>query len=103
MIFEVVTSIFSYNKKKLILYFLSKNKDVEIFKRIPLFPICSSISGSEVPKIEREIDFLKELMDSINGIDYIEHKAYLKEGITHKGKYKQQVLIEEYLEDMDLS
>ena len=39
----------------------------------------------------------------MSGIHYIEHKAYLKELILNKEKYKQQVLVREYLENRDLS
>lgn len=103
LIFQIITSVFSYNEKEFILYFLNKNKDIETFKGISLFSRTKSWSGSEVPLIEKEINFLSELTDSINGIDYIEHKAYLKELISKEEKYKQQVLIQEYLDDSDLS
>lgn len=62
-----------------------------------------SWSGNEVPLIEKEINFLNELIDSMIGIHYIEHKAYLKELILYKEKYKQKVLVREYLENRDLS
>lgn len=103
LIFQVVMSNFRTNTGEFILYFLNINKNIEIFKEIALFPTSKSWSGSEVPLIEKEIIFLNELIDSINGIDYIEHKAYLKELILNKEKYKQKVLVREYLEDRDLS
>jgi len=96
-------STFRAHTGEFILYFLNINKNIEIFKEIKLFPSMKSWSGSQVPLIEKEIIFLNELIDSMNGIDYIEHKAYLKELILNKEKYKQQVLVLEYLEDRDLS
>jgi hypothetical protein len=103
LIFQVVMSTLRYHTVEFILYFLNINKDIDVFKDIKLFPEVQSWSGSEVPLIEKEIIFLNELIDGINGIDYIEHKAYLKECILNKEKYKQQVLVREYLENRDLS
>lgn len=103
LIFQVVMSTLRDYKREFILYFIDINKDIEIFKEIGLFPRFKSWSGSEVPLIEKEIIFLKELIDSMRGIKYIEHKAYLKELILNKEKYKQQILVREYLEDRDLS
>lgn len=103
LIFYVISSIFKESRIELIEYFLNVNKDVEMFKKLHLFPWEKSWSGSEVPLIENEITFLEQLMKSINSIDYIEHKAYLKDYIAHKERYKQDVLVREYLEDQDLS
>lgn len=103
LIFQVVMSTLRDHTVEFILYFLNINKNIEIFKEIKLFPTKGSWSGSEVPLIEKEIIFLNELIDSMSGIHYIEHKAYLKELILNKEKYKQQVLVREYLENRDLS
>lgn len=103
LIFRIVMSTLKPYRIEIILYFLNVNKNIEIFKLISLFPTVMSWSGSEVPLIEKEISFLNQLIDNISGIDYIEHKAYLKELIFNKEKYKQQVLVREYLEDRDLS
>lgn len=103
LIFYVISSTFKESRIELIAYFLNVNKDVEMFKKLHLFPWERSWSGSEVPLIEDEIAFLEQLMKSINSIDYIEHKVYLKDCIAHKERYKQDVLVREYLEDQDLS
>lgn len=102
LIFKLIASVFNYNKKEFILLFLKLNKNIETFRKIPLF-YRFSWSGSEVPLIEREIEFIKELINSINGIDYLMHKAYLKDILVNKEKYKQNILVREYLDDMDLS
>lgn len=102
LIFHIISSTFSnHNKKDLILYFINKNKDIEIFKKIPLTSRPTVYSGSEVPYIEKDISFLEDLLHSINGIDYIEHRLYLKEKISSNEKYKQQVLVHEFIYDID--
>ena len=77
--------------------------DFEAFKNIPLVPSLESRSGSEVPLIDKKIDFFKELINDLKGVKYIEHRAYLKEIIKTSEKYKQSVLVKEYLEDLDLA
>lgn len=39
------------------------------------------------------------LLDEISGVDYLEHKLYLKEWIRGKKQYKQKVLKREYMEN----
>ncbi|WP_160680736.1 hypothetical protein [Clostridium sp. C8-1-8] len=102
-IFKMIAECLKFYKKELIIYLLSKNSDIDMFKEITFFPSFMSWSGSEVPIIEEEINFLNELIDSINGLDYIEHRAYLKEKVMIKEKSKQAVLLQEYLEDSDLA
>lgn len=99
LIFQVVMYTLKTHTKEIILYFLDINKNIEMFKSISLFPRFKLWAGSEVIIIEKEIDFLNELIHGINGIEYIEHKEYLKEFILSKEIYKQQILVNEYLED----
>lgn len=72
-----------------------------MFKKIPLFPSSWSWSGNEVPLIEKDIEFLQKLADEISGVDYLEHKLYLKEWISDKKQYKQKVLKREYMENFE--
>lgn len=50
--------------------------------------------------IEKDIKFLQKLADEISGVDYLEHKLYLKERINDKKQYKQKVLKREYMEKL---
>lgn len=98
-VFEVINSSFKSKKKEYILEFLKLNKKVDEFKQIPLFSGFSSWTGSEVPVIDKKIDFLKDLNDSLNGLDYIEHKDYINSEIEVLKKYKLDIKVREYLED----
>ncbi len=51
--------------------------------------------------IEKDIEFLQKLADEISGVDYLEHKLYLKEWISDKKQYKQKVLKREYVENFE--
>lgn len=99
LIFNVICNSFKHKKKEYILKYLKLNCSIEDFKKIPLFSNFSSWSRSEVPLIDKKIEFLKDLYDSINGLDYIEHKDYIGTKIEALKKYKIDIKVEEYLED----
>jgi hypothetical protein len=103
MIFGIIADFFLGDRKDCILEFLKCSDDFDEFKKIPLFPSSNSWSGSEVPLIDKEIDFIKDLISELKGVTFIEHRAYLKETMNSYEKYKQSVLIKEYLEDLDLA
>ncbi len=103
MIFEIIAAFFSGDRKDYILEFLKYSDNIEEFKNIPLFSSSDSWSGSEVPLIDIKIDFIKELISELKGVTFIEHRAYLKENMSAYEKYKQSVLVKEYLEDLDLA
>lgn len=103
MIFGVISTIFTSERVEYLLWLLEHSKDIEMFKTIPLFAFSSSWSGSEVPSIEKKINFLNELKSKLNGFEYIEHRAYLKELKINYENSKQSVLLREYLENVDVS
>ena len=65
--------------------FLILNKDVELFKRIWL-NTGGSYSGSRVPSIQREIDFIRNIIAMIKTLsyvlDYAKHLTYLEQRIV---------------------
>lgn len=97
----VVVTVLPECKLEFIIEFLKDNKNIEDFKKIYLFPMSCSRSGSEVPLILKKIEFLKLLKDSLKGIDYIEHRKYLEELCMKYEKYKEEVELREYIEDAD--
>lgn len=98
-IFDLIATVFPGKRLEYIKEFLEKNNSFDMFKKIPLFPSLRSWSGSEVPLIEKDIEFLQKLLDEISGVDYLEHKLYLKDWISGKKQYKQKVLKREYMEN----
>ena len=103
MIFDVIATFFSSDRIEFLLELMNYTKDIEVFKSVPLFASSSSWSGSEVPLIEKKIDFLSDLITSLKGADFIEHRAYLKERKNSYESYKQDILIKEYLENGDIA
>lgn len=97
--FLVIVSNFQQEKIEFFLDYLKNCDDVEKFKKLPMFPMSESWTGSQVPLIDSKIDFLEQLLAQIKGFDFIEHRAYLKEKINSQKIYRQSVEREEYLTD----
>ena len=98
-LFDVISTSFSGKRIKFIKLFLEMNYDFEMFNKISFFPRTRSWSGSEVPIIEKDISFLEKLLEEISGIEYLEHRVYLKKCIDAEKKHKQKVLRREYMEN----
>ncbi len=103
MIFNVISTFLESDRIEFLMELVNYTKDIEVFKSIPLFASSSSWSGSEVPLIEKKIDFLSDLITSLKGVDFIEHRAYLKERKNSYESYKQDILIREYLKNGDIA
>ena len=101
-IFSAVDVAFPDIKKELLVFFINKNNDFNCFEKIPLFPNGRSWTGSEIPSIDREINFLVSLKNELNGVNFIKHRNYLKEEIQRLENYKKRVAINEYIENEDL-
>ena len=98
---DVVVNVLPDWKLEFILEFLKVNKKPEDFKKIHLFPTSCSWSGSEIPLIMEEIDFLKLLKNNLKGINYIDHRKYIEEYRMSLEKYKEKIELREYLENAD--
>lgn len=96
---NIVAVVFPDWEIEYVLKFLEKNKNCDDFKQLYLFPFFESWSGSHIPLINNKIDMLKSLNNKINGLDYLEHKAYLEERIKKLEEYRDKEEISEYLEN----
>lgn len=99
-IFEIINECFKGKKKYFLLKFLDVNTNINDFKKIPLHSYFSSWTGSEIPIIDNKINYLMDLSKSLNGIEYLEHKAIIDENIKDLEQYKERVKVREYVEDM---
>ena len=102
-IFDVISSCLAPDRVEYVTELLRNTNNIKLFKSIPLFANCESWFGSEVPIIEEKIGFIDELIKNIKGVDFIDHRAYLKEMKDSLERYKQEVLIREYLEENDIA
>lgn len=97
---NVVSIVFPEWEIEFILEYLKINKSIDDFKELHLLPLIRSWSGSEIPLINREINFLSGLKERLIGIEFLDHKQYLNEEIDKMERYKARVEIQEYLENV---
>ena len=100
-VIEVVVNVLPHWKMEFVCEYLKYNKKVEDFKKIHLFPMLSSWSGSQVPLIIDKIEFLQMLKERLKGIDYIDHRRYIDEMCRNLEKNKEDVELREYLDNVD--
>ncbi len=81
-----------------LLIFCQVNRSVEDFKKIRLAPTSRSWSGSEIPLIDKQLEFLDGLRTQLKGIDFAEHRAWISEWIDDTRKYRASVESEEFVD-----
>ena len=99
VLINIVTEVYPEWEIEYLLEYLKLNKNCDDFKKLYLFPLSESWSGSQIPLINNKIELLQSLNKQISGLDYLEHKAYLEEIIKKLEEYKDKVEISEYLEN----
>lgn len=77
IIFDAVSERSFSLMKECVTTFLKYNKDIKAFSNIPFV----SRSWSSVGEITGKINFLKELSESLKGIEYIEHRSRIQQEI----------------------
>lgn len=97
-IFGILCDLSDKQRKNSLLLFCKCNPSFSTFKEIPLTPTLLSWTGSEVPVLEKRISFLDELINNLEGLDYVEHRAYLTEYIQLIEEEKENVLLREFIE-----
>ena len=97
-LFEIISQLDENIKLECILYFINKNRNIEIFKNISLEPRFKSWTGSEIPLLSKEVEFYEKLLSNITDLKFIRHKNYLSERIRDKKTEIKKVEKREYLE-----
>lgn len=94
-----INTVYSSWKTEALVDYLKYDRDIDHFKQLHLLSMSASWSGSEIPVINRRIASLESIRDSLYGLEYIEHKAYIDDLIRSKEKYREEVKKQEYLEE----
>ncbi len=99
ILIDIVVTVMPNWKLDYLLEFLKSHKKIDDFKDINVFPLSNVWSGSEIPLILDEINFLKKLKEHMKSIDFIEHRNYIDERCSQLEIYKNKVEVREYLEN----
>jgi hypothetical protein len=97
-LFSVIIELKLFDRDDLILYYLSRNKDFDAFKNIPLTPStwvgCGNIFSHE---IKARIQFLESLSGKLSGVEFLEHKKYIEEEIKRHKQRRDEEKVKEFI------
>jgi hypothetical protein len=96
-LFEAIANLSNEERIRYIKVFLKNCPNFEAFKKLPILASSFSWSGSEVPIIEERKEFLKILLQELNGIKHLEHKQYIEETIKNLDEKIENVQTNEIL------
>lgn len=98
ILFEIICQLDKEIRIESIIYFLNKNKDIEIFKKIDIEPRSRAWGGSEISLLSKDIELYEELLINIKGIKFIKHRGCLEERIEWLKNKIKKIERKEYLE-----
>ena len=78
--------------------FCKCNCNYNDFDALSLDATSKSWSGSEIPLINSQLDFLEDLKQELRGIDFIEHRARISAEIQSLRSYKSRTEAEDFIE-----
>lgn len=85
-------------RRELLTVLLSGNSNFEDFKRLDYELVARSWSGSRVPILEREKNFLVSILPIFNSIEFLEHRYYVEKQIEEKVRYIEYEKKRDFLE-----
>ena len=84
--------------RELFTLFISCNKNLNNFRTLEHTLRAKMWSGSRVPVLEKEKNFLENLLPIFDSIDFIEHRAYVEEEIESQKKCIEDEKKKDFLE-----
>ena len=96
-LFDAISQLDEEKRTDYVLYLLGKTKDIDIFKRVRLYPMSASWSGSAIPIHTKWLNYIKNLKSKLAGVEYLEHNVYLNAVIEGLSKQIEGIEIEELL------
>lgn len=74
-------------------------KEFDTFSALPVVPLYTSWTGSEVPMIEEQIRCLEKMKEILVGFEFIEHRAWILDQIYRFEQRKEQELISDFTQN----
>ena len=76
---------------------MSVNSDYELFKKLDLLPNDIVYIGSEIPKINEDVEYLSSILPLLSGLEFLKHKKYVEDIIDKLKKRIERLEIEELI------
>ena len=84
-LFDIIKHMLPDVRLNMITFFVGLNDNFELFKHIDLLP-NSGWSGSRVPTLIADLNFLEKLLLLLNGVEYLQHKRLINQWIDDTKK-----------------
>ena len=97
-IFKAANCMGQSFRRELLGIFLQHNKKIDDFKKLEYEPTIRSCSGSQVPTLEKEKNYLITLLPLLNSVDLLEHRSNIEKRIEYKLKYIESEKKRDFLE-----
>lgn len=95
ILFSAISELPCERRKNAVVKFLSLNADPDIFEKLPLEPFSWGASGSLIPYMQQQIDYLRSLFPAVSGINYLKQKQRIEQKIE---SWKERIHAEEIRE-----
>lgn len=100
-IFDIANFMSEEFRRELLSLFLQKNNDFEDFKKLEYVSRTMSWSGSRVPILEREKNYLVNILPLLNSVELLEHRAHVEKQIEYKVEAIENEKKRDFLESRD--
>lgn len=78
LLFDIISSFGPERRRARFETFVRNNKDYEVFERLPMESSSAVYSGSDVPRLQRRIEFLQSLLPMLNTVESLRHKQHIE-------------------------
>lgn len=78
LLFDVISGFSPERRKARLEAFVRNNKDYEMFERLPTQSNFAVYGGSDVPRLQRRIEFLESLLPMLDSVDLLRHRQHIE-------------------------
>ena len=80
-LFDIISTMHPDARLNLISLFIDLNNDFEVFRHIDILPSSGGWTGSRVPTLVADLNFLERIVPLLTGVEYLEHKNLVNQRI----------------------
>ncbi len=78
LLFDIIGGFGPERRRARLETFVRNNKDYEVFERLPMESSFAVYSGSDVPRLQRRIEFLQSLLPMLNTVELLRHRQHIE-------------------------